>query len=96
MKISDTKALPPQFERQETKAHKNGAHHKIESDSVRLSGVAGDIAGTAAQIAAEPHFDAAKVEAIKAAIRDGSLKVNPEAIADKLLASVQELLKKPH
>ena len=96
MKISDTKALPPQYERHETKAPKNGAHHSIEADSVRLSGVSGEIAGMSAQIAAEPHFDAAKVEAIKAAIRDGSLQVNPEAIADKLIASVAELLKKPH
>ena len=95
MKISDTKALPPQFERQEAKAPKNGAH-AIATDSVRLSGVSGEIAGMSAQIAAEPHFDAAKVEAIKAAIRDGSLQVNAEAIADKLLASVAELLKKPH
>jgi negative regulator of flagellin synthesis FlgM len=40
----------------------------------------------------EPTFDAAKVERIAAAIRDGSFKVNAEAIADKLIANAQELL----
>jgi negative regulator of flagellin synthesis FlgM len=39
-------------------------------------------------------FDAAKVERISQEISDGSYKVNPEAIADKLLANAQELLGK--
>ena len=37
-------------------------------------------------------FDAAKVERVSQAIKDGSYKVNPEAIADKLIANAQELL----
>jgi negative regulator of flagellin synthesis FlgM len=40
------------------------------------------------------EFDAAKVERISQAIADGSYKVNPEAIADKLIANAQELLGK--
>ena len=36
-------------------------------------------------------IDTKKVAAMKAAIQDGSFKVNPEAIADKLLANAQEL-----
>lgn len=40
------------------------------------------------------EFDAAKVAAISKAIDEGSFKVNPEAIADKLLANAQELLSK--
>lgn len=36
--------------------------------------------------------DTNKVEAMKAAIADGSFTVNPEAIADKLLTSAQEML----
>ena len=39
-------------------------------------------------------FDAAKVSRIAQAIADGSFKVNPEAIADKLIANAQELLSK--
>ncbi|MFN9745455.1 MAG: flagellar biosynthesis anti-sigma factor FlgM [Betaproteobacteria bacterium] len=37
-------------------------------------------------------FDNAKVERIAQAIRDGQFKVNPEAIADKLIVNAQELL----
>lgn len=37
-------------------------------------------------------IDTQKVATIKAAIQDGSYKVNPEAIADKLLANAQEML----
>jgi negative regulator of flagellin synthesis FlgM len=38
-----------------------------------------------------PVIDAKKVAAMKAAIQDGSFTVNPQAIADKLLANAQEL-----
>ena len=37
-------------------------------------------------------FNADKVEAMKAAIADGSFKVNAEAIADKLLSNAAEML----
>jgi len=39
-------------------------------------------------------FDADKVARISQAISDGSFKVNPEVIADKLIANAQELLGK--
>jgi len=48
-----------------------------------LSGVGG----------ANAEFDAEKVARISQAIADGSFKVNAEAIADKLIANAQELLK---
>ena len=38
--------------------------------------------------------DADKVARISAQIADGSFKINPEAIADKLIANAQELLAK--
>ena len=44
----------------------------------------------------EPAFDAARVETIKAAIRDGRFQVDSGMVADKLLSSVHELLRKPH
>lgn len=42
--------------------------------------------------AATPEFDAAKVEAFKSAIANGTFKINAEAIADKLLGNAQEML----
>ena len=38
------------------------------------------------------EFDAAKVARISNAIDKGEFKINPEAIADKLIANAQELL----
>lgn len=36
--------------------------------------------------------DTAKVDSVRAAIQQGTFVVNPEAIADKLLANAQEML----
>ena len=41
-----------------------------------------------------PEFDAEKVARISKAIEDGSFKINPEAIADKLISNATELLGK--
>jgi negative regulator of flagellin synthesis FlgM len=38
------------------------------------------------------EVDMDKVNAVRSAIEQGTFKVNPEAIADKLLANAQELL----
>lgn len=38
------------------------------------------------------EFDAGKVAQISAAIDKGTFKINPEAIADKLISNAQELL----
>lgn len=39
-----------------------------------------------------PAFDADKVAAIRSAIASGQFKINPDAIADSLIASTRELL----
>lgn len=44
--------------------------------------------------AADGTFDAEKVARLAQAIKDGKFEVNPEAIADKLIANAQELLGK--
>ena len=43
---------------------------------------------------ASAEFDADKVARISAQLAAGTFKVNPEAIADKLIANAQELLAK--
>jgi len=40
----------------------------------------------------EPTFDAAKVERIATAIREGKFQVHADVIADKLIANAHELL----
>jgi negative regulator of flagellin synthesis FlgM len=61
-------------------------------DSVKISDVSRSLA--VATSAAEPPFDAQRVEAIKAAISAGHFKVNPEAVADKVIDSASQLLGK--
>ena len=58
-----------------------------------------DISNAAAALlsgvdASSAEFDAEKVARVSQAIADGSFKVHPEAIADKLIANAQELLTK--
>jgi negative regulator of flagellin synthesis FlgM len=58
----------------------------LSSDAKHLGGIKDD-AG----------FDAKKVERIATAIRAGTFKVNPDAIADKLISNATELLaRKPN
>lgn len=64
-------------------------------DTIRISDLSSQLAALENRFAAGGVFDAARVEAIKAAMREGRFTVNPEAVADKLLASVRELLRKP-
>lgn len=54
-----------------------------------------ELSSTASTLLAGPstsEFDAAKVARMAQAIQDGSFKVDPQAIADKLIANAQELL----
>lgn len=44
--------------------------------------------------ASRADFDSEKVERIAQAIRDGSFRIDAEAIADRLIANAQELLPK--
>ena len=58
------------------------------SAQVALSPAAAALSG----MESDPTFDAAKVERIAQAIRDGQFTVNAEAIADKLIVNAEELL----
>ncbi|TDM08699.1 MAG: flagellar biosynthesis anti-sigma factor FlgM [Ideonella sp. MAG2] len=47
------------------------------------------------QASDDPSFDAAKVERIAQAIKDGKFEINADKIADKLIANARELLERP-
>jgi negative regulator of flagellin synthesis FlgM len=61
-----------------------------ESAKIELS----NTASTLLSSASSPEFDAAKVDRISKAIGNGTFKINPEAIADKLIANAHEALAK--
>ena len=61
-------------------------------DNVTLSSTSTQIQALETSISEASGFDTAKVAAIKQAISEGKFTINPEAIADKLIASTRELL----
>lgn len=65
------------------------------SEAVSLSDLSTQMHELEARLTAEPAFDATKVDQVKEAIRSGAYRVNPEAIADGLIASVREFLQPP-
>jgi negative regulator of flagellin synthesis FlgM len=71
-------------------AHATGAANVDASATVALSSAASTLLSTGSA----GEFDADKVARIAGQIADGSFKVNPHAIADKLIANAQELLSK--
>ncbi|TDR81458.1 flagellar biosynthesis anti-sigma factor FlgM [Paludibacterium purpuratum] len=62
------------------------------SSQVAINPLASQINAVSQDMAAEPSFDVSKVEAIKSAIASGSFQINPENIADGLIASTKQLL----
>lgn len=101
MKITDSKNAPQSLDKAAAKpAVKNGngtqAAAPAAGEPIQLSALSSQISALETQLSASPAFDAAKVEAIKQSIRDGQFTINSGAIADKLLASVEEFLKEPH
>jgi len=66
-----------------------GAAAPEASTTVSLSSAASSLTGTGS---ASADFDADKVKRISDAIENGSFKVNPEAIADKLISNAREVL----
>lgn len=61
---------------------------------VRISDLSSQLHALESRLSAEPAFDADKVEKLKDAIKNGDFKVNADAVADKLISSVQELIQR--
>jgi negative regulator of flagellin synthesis FlgM len=71
-------------------AHATGQGQAVPESSTQVELSSG--AQAAGAVGAGGDFDAEKVQRIAQAIREGRFTVNPEAIADKLIANAQELL----
>lgn len=83
----------------ETKAQVSASPGERKSPAARAGGAAAsatvDLSGVAAmKVSAEGEgaFDAAKVERIALAIREGRFRVDAGAIADQLIANAREVL----
>lgn len=61
-------------------------------DHVTLSLASSHMQDLIAQVQADNGFNATRVNAVKQAISEGRFTINPETIADKLIASTRELL----
>jgi negative regulator of flagellin synthesis FlgM len=59
---------------------------------VRLSDLSTKLADLETRLAGTEAFDVKRIDEIKQAISEGRFKVNSEAVADKLIANVQEML----
>jgi negative regulator of flagellin synthesis FlgM len=64
-----------------------------QTEKVQLSDLASRLSQLETQFA-DASFDAKKVDEVRSAIAEGRFKVNADAIADRLLSSVAELLNK--
>lgn len=71
----------------------NGDKAQQPGVSVELSGLSGQLKALESRIATVDVVDTAKVSEIKQAISEGRFKVNPDVIADRLLQTVQELIR---
>jgi negative regulator of flagellin synthesis FlgM len=63
-------------------------------ENVTLSPISVQLQSITSEVSASGVFDAEKVSAIKSAIESGQFKVNSEKVADGLIDTVKDLLKK--
>lgn len=61
-------------------------------EKIQISELSRQLRAFESSVAAAPAFDTKRVDEIKQAISEGRFTVNSDAVADKLVASVQELL----
>lgn len=61
------------------------------ADSVRLTGEATQLQAVQRELSAAPAIDPARVQAVREALENGSYKINPDAIASRMLDLDQQL-----
>jgi negative regulator of flagellin synthesis FlgM len=62
------------------------------TNTVNLSALSTHMQSVSASLASTPVVNQAHVDEIKQAIAEGRFKVNPEAVADKLIDTVREMI----
>jgi negative regulator of flagellin synthesis FlgM len=85
MKIDSTYNFTPT---QATRAPAKPAAKNAAGEQVQLS----DAAAAAQVRASDTPVNGSRVQEIKQAIAEGRFRVNPEAIADRLISTAQELI----
>jgi negative regulator of flagellin synthesis FlgM len=96
MKIANTGGNAPlnQIVKDKTSGPKPVAIKASGTPAISLSNLSTQLQALESDLSDNSHFDAAKVEAIKKAIQSGQFKINPEAVADKLIANVRDMIGK--
>lgn len=61
------------------------------SDRISLTGDAQKLKGLESELASQPVVDTQRVNAVRAAVEDGTFTVNPERIAEKMISLEQAL-----
>lgn len=61
-------------------------------DNVRITSLSSQLQVMKSSMNNVPVVDSARVEAVKLAISEGRFRINPEVIADSLLATVKDLV----
>lgn len=84
MKIDSTYKSPPSSLPPKAAAPAAAAQAQ---EAVSLSPLAGSLKG-----GEQPPVNSAKIQEIKQAIAEGRFKINPDAIADRLIESARDLL----
>lgn len=64
----------------------------VSSTTVNISDASSKIQALEAEAYQSSGFDEARVAALKEAIRAGNFQINPKLIAEKLLATAQDLI----
>ncbi len=91
MKIDDSTnklPLPPVTTGRPAQASEASATRSERTDKVSLSGAT----KAAIEAGRQPPIDTAKVERIREAIAQGEFRIDPERIANDMLAGTQDLL----
>jgi negative regulator of flagellin synthesis FlgM len=63
----------------------------VAADSARLTGEAAELAQLQQELAQNPAMDLAKVDAVRSAIESGAYRIDPQAIASRMIQLEQEL-----